>query len=180
MGSACVCAAEPSYPRLSAARVAADPATAAAHLLRDGLLRVDRVLALPLAATLRAQCEARLAEVLRAVKAGSGRVTEHLADHLLHGPQLGKRHDCKLPLLGHVREALGVALAILSQVIGHVRCRTRDAAHEPPRCACGAFESSSSRDECGCGVGVVPWSLPVSLAPRPEAHSRLSRAVMSK
>ncbi|KAL1499390.1 hypothetical protein AB1Y20_011596 [Prymnesium parvum] len=105
-------------PRLSAAQVASDPSAAALHLTQAGVLRVDGVIDKALARALHAQCEQQLELALRHLRSGGARPTDWLAEHLLSlGPDLGKRHDCKLPLLPHVREALAQALRTLAAPI---------------------------------------------------------------
>ena len=77
----------------------------------DGLCRIDGLLPAALAAELRRHAAVCLDQALQSVHTGKTRAVTHFAEHLMQGPQLGKRYDCKLPLDSVVCRALCTALA---------------------------------------------------------------------
>ncbi len=68
-------------------------------LARDGLIRVDELLPPDLCSELAAHADSAIAAAQDSVREGTARPTDHFAEHLLHGPQCGKRHDSYLPTI---------------------------------------------------------------------------------
>lgn len=106
-----------ALPRMPAERLKCDPLHGANVLRTEGLLRVDGLLSSSLTSRLASHSAGVLAESLTAIRNGTGRATELFAEHLLYGPQCGKRHDCKLPLDGVVLDALCAALLSLGELL---------------------------------------------------------------
>ena len=89
-----------------------------AHALRqDGVVRVDDCMPAPLAEKVERDCVDWLARAKAEVRHGLRRADDAFALHLLSGPQCGRRFDCKLPLVGPVREALATCLRVLSPTL---------------------------------------------------------------
>ena len=89
----------------------------AGTLARDGLIRVDELLPPDLCSELAAHADSAIAAAQDSVREGTARPTDHFAEHLLHGPQCGMRHDCKLSLEPLVRRALSAVRAKLQPLL---------------------------------------------------------------